>query len=487
MLNQCSVPQKTPPPKRDSTTQWDPLRRRSLGVLEQLESCHIGTRESKDYLVRRSSLPVAPFATAPLPKAQASWFADSRHVSLQAVQPPSQLAPVPWWDESRPLAQTTQPTQTIQLPDWRPLHIAGSASKKRRLDGEVPSAQAQRLSQSSQVSPRTTLVSTLPNTGSSSGDSAMSTSDMLWTPDLPSLPGTQPSNKPPFNSWLDFDWNAFHNLDSALNQPQPVHQNTPTPPNNQGPLINPPHQPRIGQFQPRNMWQQHISRVPATSQLQRQPAFESAQSSPPFQTRLQQARPQHLPLPNVPVSFRSLSSQPGTILSQNLNTTSMAAPIPVSQQQGLQFQRQQTLPSPRPAQASSQQLQTPPSDLLRKPSLYKIPAWPSNKEASLAQIPIATCRSQSPPTENYAASCRGFQSGMNFGAARKPSNSMQPDTNPSRNFENTSNAWAVNKFSSTPRVTGAKTDTFEIPRARTSHKHCPNLYARINSPISVLC
>jgi hypothetical protein len=76
---------------------------------------------------------------------------------------------------------------------------------------------------------------------------------------------------------------------------------------------------------------------------------------------------------------------------------------------------------------------------------------------------------------------------MNFGAARQPSNSMQPDTNPSRNFENRSNAWTVNKFSSTPRVTGAKTDTFEIPRARTSHKHCPNLYARTNSPISVLC
>jgi hypothetical protein len=315
----------------------------------------------------------------------------------------------------------------------------------------------------------------------------MGTSDILWTPDLPSLPGTQPSNKPLFNSWLDFDWNAFHSVDSALNQQQPVHQYMLMPPSNQGLLTNSPHQPRIGHFEPRNMWQQNISRAPATPQVQRRPAFESAQSSPPFQTRPQQTRPQHLALPNVPMSFHSLSSQPGTILSQNLNTTSTVAPIPIPQHQGLQFQRQQTSPSPRPAQASFQRLQTTPSDLLRKPSLYKIPAWPSTKETSLAQIPIATSRSQSPLAESYTASSRGFQSGMNFSAARQPSNSMKPDTNPSRNFENRSNAWAVNTFSSTPRVTGAKTDLFEIPRARNSHKHCPNLYAQINSPTSVLC
>lgn len=489
ILNQCSVPPTDPPPKRFSTTQWDPLRRRSLGVLEQLESCHIGTRESKDNVVRRNSLPVAPSAIAPLPKAQASWLHGHSYASIQAVQLPSQSASVPWWNKSKPLRQTNQiaQTNTVKFPDWRPLYMDNSASKKRRLDGKFQSAQAQRLSKSSQISPRTTPVPTLSDYGGCARDSTIEMSDMLWSPDLPSLPEPQPSNKPMFSSWSDFDWNAFNNLDTTQRQPQPVHQSMPintTLPNTQRPAIGLLQQLRIGQFEEPSRWQQNIPGVPAAPQVQHRPAFESFQFPRHFQANLHQTRPQQSTShrPTIPLNPTSPSSQLRTAVFQNPSLTSRVTPNLVSQHQGAQSRREQASTEARPAPSNPQSLPVAPSDLLRKPSLYKIPAWPSTPEATASQIPTTISQFQSRPQTSYMAHSQGFQSSMNFSTTRLPSNSMQSENHPSKNFESRSDIGTINAPSSTPRITSPRTDTFEISRPCTSRKHCPNLYVWPNSP-----
>jgi hypothetical protein len=488
MLNRCSVPPPDPPSKRDRETVWEPLRRRSLGALGPLESCNIGVRESKNHVVRRNSLPVAPFGTAPLPKLQTSWFPDPGSGSVQPDYRPSELASVLWPDESRPTSQTIQSERTIKPPNWRQLCTTDSASKKRRLEGQFSSAEAQRRSEASQISPRTIPVSTLPNEEGSSRNSAIDTSDMSW---IPYLPTTQPSNKPLLNVSSGFDLDSFQNLDFALNQSRPRLQNMRidiTPPNDQKPPTNSLQQSRFGQFEPQNIWQQNISQVPVTSQAQHWPACEPTQSSQAFQTKFQQARPQNSPssLPSMPMNMRSVSSQPSTSLSQNLTTISRPVHMPLSQHQGLQFQGQQISPSLRSTHASVQTPQTAPADLLRKPSLYKIPAWSSPTEVGPVQITTATSSLQSLPSVSDAASNQKFKFGIKFGAIRQPTTSMQPDKNHDANFEARSDLGAVNAFSSKTCVAGAKTDVAEIPRTRTGRKHCPNLYVRIQSPISHL-
>jgi hypothetical protein len=482
MLNQCSVPPTDPPPKPDSTTMLDPLRRQSLGVLKQLESCHIGTRESKDYVVRRNSLPIAPSATVSLPKGHVSWLPNSSYGAVQAVQHSSHSTSIPWWNESRSLTQTN----TANLPDWRPLQMDNSVSKKRRREDELTTGQAQRLSQSSQISPQTSPVSTLPNIESSARDSVIDTSEMLWTPDMPSLSGNQPSNLPMFNSWADFDWNAFDRLGTSHCEPPPVHQTIPmnhTVPSTQKPA-NLLYQPRVGQSKSRNTWQQNISRVPAP-QAPYRPIFKSSQTSQRFQTSLHQPRHQQSvsPRSTMPMKATIPSFQQPATLSRNFNGN---PPNLSSPHLSLQPQRKQTTVSPSQTQTIPQSLQVASSDLMRKPSLYKIPAWPSPLEVRPPQMHMMTSQFQARPPNSNPDRSAGSQSSMNFGTLRQPSNSMPPERQSSRNFDDTPHSRGMNPAGSTHAISVAKINTFELPQARTGRKHCPNLYELSSALISLI-
>ena len=484
MLNQCSVPPVDPLPKLGSMGPLDPLRRRSLGVLQQLESCHIGTRESKDYVVRRSSLPIAPSTAAPIPKAQASWFPNPSNEPIQAVQPPSHSTLMPWWNESRPLTQT----QNANLPDWRPLQVAEFVSKKRRLEDDLATGQTHRLRQPSQISPRSTPVSTLPSIESSVRGPAASTSEMLWTTDMQSLSKTQTSDQSMFNSWPDLNWNAFDKSDTMQYGSQSMHQMKPvgyTVPGNQRPT-NPSHQSNVGQFESRNIWQQNIPRVPGP-QAPHPPIFKSPQTPQPYQVS-HQAQNQHSVLLRsaVPMSAPTHPSQPSATLPRDFNGIPRGPPNVSSPQINLQSQKKQTGTSTSPAQPSSPSLQPMPSDILRKPSLYKIPAWPSAPEVRPAQIPTTISQLRSRPQPRPTDSSESFRSGPYFDALSPPSHSNQLTEHPCRNFDIRPHSGVWNASGNTGGLAMASTDTFELPRARTGHKHCPNLYVITESSSSIL-
>ncbi|PMD25788.1 hypothetical protein NA56DRAFT_655219 [Hyaloscypha hepaticicola] len=476
MLNQCSVPPVDPLPKLGSMSLLDPLRRRSLGVLQQLESCHIGTRESKDYVVRRNSLPIAPSTAAPIPKAQASWFANPSNEPIQAVQPPSHSTPMPWWNESRPLAQT----KNANWPDWRPLQVDESVSKKRRLEGDLATGQTHRLRQPSQISPRTTPVSTLPSIESSVREPAVNPSEMLWTPDMQSLSGNQPSDPSMFNSWPDLNWNAFDKLDTMQYGPQGMHQMKPVSyrvPSNQRPT-NPLHQPNAGQFESRNIWQQNNPQVPGP-QVPHPPIFKTPQTPQPYQ--VSQAQNQHSVLQRcaMPMSAPIHPSQPPAALPRDFNGISRGPTNLSSPQINLQSQKKQTGTSTSSAQTSSPSLQARPSDILRKPSLYKIPAWPSTPEVRPAQIPMTISQIRSRPQILNADTSEGFRPGTYFDLPRPPSHSNQLKEHPGRNFEIRPNSRVWNASGSAGGVAASSTDRFELPRARTGYKHSPNLVVDI--------
>ncbi|KAE9370773.1 hypothetical protein N431DRAFT_427133 [Stipitochalara longipes BDJ] len=248
------------------------------------------------------------------------------------------------------------------------------------------------------------------------------------------------------------------------------------------PPTNSLQQPRIGQFEPRNIWQQDIPRVSAAPQVQYRPPFEPApQFHRSFETSLHQARPQNSAsrLPTTPINATTSSSRAQTVPSQNFNTTSQAPPNLVSHPQGLHAQNRRILTSPSPPQATFQPPPPAPSDLLRKPSLYKIPAWPTSPEVRPAQISTSTSQFQSRPSGSYIASSAEFRSAPTFGSVQQPPNSMQHEKHPIRNFDNKPSSVTTNASSSISQTTAAKTHTFQVPQARIGRKHCPNLIVDI--------
>jgi hypothetical protein len=475
MLNQCYIPPTDPLLKQCTIA---PLRRRSLGVLEQLESCHIGARESKDYVVRSGSLPTTSSNTAPVPGVQASSLPDPSYSSVQALPPIPNSSLIHRWNESRPLAQTGP----VEFPDWRSLYIDNSVSKKRKLDGELAAAEAHRhIRQSSQISPRTTPISSLPPAKGHSGDLALDTSDMLWTSSTPSLSEIEPSHPSMFTSWPDFDWNAFDKLGAVQYRSQPLHQAIPmdvTIPDKQRTALF--HQPRVVQSHPQNVWQQNIARV-SSPQAPHPSTFESAQTPRQFQNTHHQVHP-HQIVSNgsaTPVNVCVSSSQPPASLFKNYNDASRPSPILLSHQRGIQPQRKQTLTSSNLIQVSPPQTRTESSDLLRKPSLYTIPAWPSPPDMGTVQKSIATSPQQSSPSTSSTIRDGVFQSQTNFNTLRQPSKLMQSEKLRSGYSQTSFRAGPLNISNITKP---AESEKFQLPRARAGRKHCPNLYVHYTKP-----
>jgi len=125
-------------------------------------------------------------------------------------------------------------------------------------------------------------------------------------------------------------------------------------------------------------------------------------------------------------------------------------------------------------------MRTEPSDLLRKPSLYTIPAWPATPDARPVQV-AATSRALAHPSSfnNKSNTTRNeaFQSELTFNALRQSSSLTQPDKPSSRNFD-TSSPQRASNASNAQRADGgaANAVAFNLPRARAGRKHCPNLF-----------
>jgi hypothetical protein len=482
MLNQCSVPPADPPPKPGSTISFDPLRPRSLGVLKQLESCHIGAHESKVNVIRSGSLPIAPSTTVPVSNTLSPWFPDPIYNPVPAHQPPSHSSSIPGWKEPRHLAQTN----SVSSFNWRPLHIEDPVSKKRKLGSERGAAETQRLfRQSSQISPRTTPNSILPPTQSNARDLGVGSSHMLWTSAMPSMSAPQPSNLQILPQWSDFDWNAFDKLGAAQYGSQPSHQTMPmdiTILDTQRPA-NLSHQPRVGQLESQDIWQQNMTRV-SSPQMPQQSTFESAHGSRPFQSNYRQFGPQQMGLQRSTTSMNLCIPTSQSLRAQsqspNYNDTSRASPNLHSFQRNVQSQKKKIITSTSPMQVGSQTMRTEPSDLLRKPSLYTIPAWPATPDARPVQV-AATSRALAHPSSfnNKSNTTRNeaFQSELTFNALRQPSSLTQPDKPSSRNFD-TSSPQRASNASNAQRADGgaANAVAFNLPRARAGRKHCPNLF-----------
>lgn len=478
MLNQCSIPPTEKPPRSDSTASYDPLQREDVGARKQLESCHVGNPESKDHIIQRSSL---HSITGTLPEARVAWNLDPIFTSVPSRQLPAPSASVPLLDVSKPLVQRN----IFQQVDWRPLDIGNSVSKKRKLDAEsAPAYSGQWGSKSPQISPRTTPASLLPSSRSPLRESVVDPSDMRRTPDVPSLQGNRSSNKLACTSSAEFDSNTLDCVDVTEHRLQSRHQPILVDivdPNNQFPPTSRLPQPMFCRPQSRKPWQQSIPRV---SQAQYRFPAGPFQHPQPFPAYFQQAGAQ-LSRSQLP-AIRNPICQPPSDPRQSFNESFLPQSKITSCSQNSPSQEKMTSTLSSTSRLSSQSRRAERLDLLRKPSLYKHPAWPSPPEARPPQMQIPTIHFQSQPQiSNMPGSGILQPSTIPIGLGQS-SRSTQPGKHPIRNFE-TNPRSSISSSNRTPHVTATKSDTFEPPRARTSRKHSPNLYVKSRSSILFIC
>lgn len=368
-LNGSTGPQK-------SATLSEPPRRGTTGMVQRLESCHIGGIKDKPTsgISRSGSLPLVSPVINANPKSRSPIFNSSN-----SSKPSSQFLPfapfmlIPW--QENPSIQL-QAAPTVQN-NWAPMQPEDKMSSKRKREGEVQQHMLH-PTQRSQIRQSSTRANSLETDGMDRGPM-----DMLDT----NRTATNSTNAPsPTSKMQSFCWNSRSNINRS-------HDRFPTPNTRKssasdvmGPNLgalpqasaqmlgslrhNHPNQNGGPQNQTvtvpaRLVPEQIVSPRTQTVEVPRLSLVSQAQAR--YMMLLQRdmtLSDQHVPSPRGPS---------GIIPSVTNNQFQIPRSVP-PQKSSLQcFQRpQQNVLLNRP-----RNVQTRPFDILRKPSLYKVPPWPS--------------------------------------------------------------------------------------------------------------
>lgn len=402
------APTNDPPPSAAAT---EPPRRGTTGMVQQLEFCHI--REAKPVPGTRSgSLPLIPVTSNVNPNPRSAAF----NLSNQG-NPSSQFLPfapfmsMPWWAD-----------QNLQLPDtpmaqhdWNPIQPEEKASNKRKREGEPeqPRFSPKQRSQAEQSSLQVGYVSQLGGTTIEPLDGFANSSTNFATVTLPNVPS-------PTSKMQNFSWNS----NSTMNQTQ---ERSPTPASaGTKTSITNSLRPNFRTSQKASVQCRGKTR-PFQNNAQKQTVTVPARLVPEQSVS---PRTQTVEIPRLPYTHQVQPRQM-MLLQRAMNANSQLVPslenpgamLPMNRNNQFQIPRSvhpQALfpvdppenpqnPSPNGLQA----LQTYPSDILRKPSLYKIPPWPSPPSpASLNQIQSSAAR-PSTPTASVVNSMLGMSNTAN--------------------------------------------------------------------------
>lgn len=438
------------------------VRRKSTSVVQRLESCHIG---EKDTGVRRGSLPAVPISmTAPI---QLSWTHNPNYASNQfssfAVQ-------APWWDEP------TTPLPHVSLPasNWGLWQQEDNDMKKRKYeDGWQDDTPRKQYRQSTQISPRSNPLS-VPNT-----------SRLISQPQpnsgMSHAYERQISDHSTNMTWPSFDWEPYRIINPQYVSPysaSPIPMDLTDANNgNVAPSFQDwsqhtnmfthdfdPNQGDCGMYSPSQSPVQQPAAPPARYSMSRRNSPGS-----PLQQSIPVSGTQQLASPSVPDSTTLVSNvgvhQPATF-GNGSGRAASSTPVPSQP-------RVQTSDSP--------------SDILRRPSLYKIPAWPPSPSPSSHSSPSPS--PGIPPAIIHSISITpdlGRRKTLLNTSAAAPSTAQQlPHVAQKPN--STLNAGTILRVNGSvspssptsrdqsPTKTVASTEGFQIPRARAGRKHSPNM------------
>lgn len=468
-LNQLAIPQTDDqvPSQGCDEVLPDPPRRKSTGVVHRLESCHLGAEV--DTSGRTGSLPSIPCATNSSPNEQCPWFAEPNHCTTSPSHFQSLADSNTWWDHSMP---TMQPRPFPTIP-WRPLPVKVTDSQKRKHEDEL-NEESSRFSpsrQSVQMSPRTNTLPTRTPSGYPLYHMNPNQFDMYGFPDQ--------NQSAPVN-WSNYGWNMYENQSPAQFQAQPLCETMSMDlplPDCMVPDSLPRQQPLVvSRYEPperRERWQHPVEQMtPPPRQSQRS---TTSLMGPQEFPNSQHHYSQRLSSPRMPVRPRPRSSIPSSTPMALDVINAPRAPIPVAAQP----QR----PSENPVRVLTSPVQlrarcrSPPStDILRRPSLYSVPAWPAAPPPTPSQPHAAY-----PAASTSTLGVRAIGSSQ---SAANPIRSLSPMV--TRTPESARQPPALSHLPAripAPAPSQSERSTFQIPEARMGRKHSPNLYVVSLCPV----
>lgn len=378
-------------PSNINSTPADPTsgrQRRITSMSKQLETCHI----EKDKKAATTGIYASPYTIlSPMDPAlnlQSASFTPPAESNQAAV--PSFPFPHPsmsWWNDPLP---SIQPDSTFNH-DWRPVLYGETPNKNRKSDGELEEAMLHPTQgpRRVQLSPQTSHGAAVSDIGNSFGGMHSRTLDMFGGSNLQPEFGPANPSQSAMASWPNFTWNPFDNVSAGQGMPRYLPQ-----------AIMPINMTVADRMWPNNQFspQQFIQTSASSSRIQnnsRDPQSDQSSISP-------KTNPSALPLaqyiqPSTPATQRRSHQQHMSAQSQSART----APLATSTGSNNQGQvsnalfhspaNQQKVPKdttfPPPVHS---QFHTLPSDIQRKPSLYKIPRWPSRPESHSPSHPLKT-------------------------------------------------------------------------------------------------
>lgn len=373
-------------------------------------------------------------------------------------------SPTSWWEPSHARSHSNP----LRNSDWRSIHDEDIVCRKRRhqANWEMPKPQRFQYRQSMQISPRSNPIPSFTPLTSSAYGMSINSHDMYGRLNHTLLP---PS------SWPSFDWNAFNDantnqfISQSLQQAgmgTESHQEGGT---NSSDLPQHEYQSKMSQAHaiPTKPWVEGECQPTTEIETSQSPIRCTPAIEPPQTCNIQSYATAHAhsdstqqPLVHI------VSHEEQRLNSDSNNSWKTTPPEPLA--------CQRVVDCPNSLQGDTHTTQ--PSDIARKPSLYRIPPWPAPLLASLSST-ISADGKQKPNSSKIP--------GTLSSKARAKTAEIQPVPQAKTQAHSPSMSTPAKSLNvSSPQndnlIPSSDAD-FQLPKAHAGRKNSPNLCVHLDS------
>ena len=366
-------------------------------MAEPLESTRIGTDEKavQSNYVSSSTLPTSVDSALSPQAAPFTLPLEPNQVPVQSSTFP--LPSTSWWNDPAPSIQA----ESTLHHDWKPVVYGEMPSKKRKPEENLEGVRLypNHAPRPMQPSPQANQAPAMSMPGSGFGGLYSTALDMLGSSSMQPNFGTLNPSQSAMSSWANLGWNPYDNTSAGQAMPRYMPPAVMAMSMPVGDRTWPSHQNSSQQYV-----QNTATSLPNPNRTRHQHSGQSSISPKTNPTALPRSQ---LVQSATPATRRRSHQQLVSAQSQFVRTAPLATPIgPKSQDlvssihfRSPVYERKDVRATNFPSTIQSQVQSTFPSDMQRKPSLYKIPVWPSRPVShNPLQAPKATVRPTSSNT-----------------------------------------------------------------------------------------
>ncbi|CAG8957341.1 hypothetical protein HYFRA_00010766 [Hymenoscyphus fraxineus] len=460
-------------------------RRASAGMVQQLESCHIGLDENTRLPARSGSLPAIPAIAGRSQSTQSDPSVQSKYLRpVYGSNIPDPTLTVPW-DESSILSQPY-----ISPNGWEPLQFENTSAKRQKSDKQASTFHSinhsQHYYQPSQISPKTVHSSLPTPLRHPSGGYETGFVDMLGSSAMQDMQDLTIPSDPMEVTWEDVSCEASPNIDPRSNELYFGSAATPVTPIGTGPvtsnrqMVPPP-------FSHNMMGVNNIGSHPNSRNTREFQQYQVANTHPAMlDYRSTNEQPSRFPRSSnlerhgygrENHHFLQTPAAASGMNSQSIPRVAPSNPNTPSPRFFWHTPRPPQLISPRnPEQISSDTQQIHEADMLRKPSLYGVPPWPTPTSMGTSKQPADT-NGRGILTQNPTYG-HGMSNRQILTSQRDPTSEISSQSG-SLNGETSRPRHDVISATTTGQSSPSENPRPQNPRKRKPLSHSPNLIVDI--------